>query len=189
MGLDHYANGNINVSIFNKCYGNETTNTQLCNIIEKSSLNLYQSFVVVSCKQLYLSNVDDFRSTRLNILARTNCLPINATLQRMNLTTNNECQLRSSNAIENIFHVMLDCPSFSAIRKRTSTNLQACFDNLKMDICFSELSSLSQIQVMIDDLGYLYSPDLGNSLYKIVKKYHVDVMNERSFQIDKISNV
>ncbi|VDI72465.1 Hypothetical predicted protein [Mytilus galloprovincialis] len=68
--------------------------------MEKSSLNLYQSFVVVSRKQPYLSNVDDFRSTRLKFLARTNCLPINATLQRMNLTTNNECQLCSSNAIE-----------------------------------------------------------------------------------------
>lgn len=188
-GLDHYANGNINVNIFNKFYGNETTNTQLCNILGKSSLNLYQSFVVVSRKQPYLSNVDDFRSTRLKFLARTNCLPINATLQRMNLTTNNECQLCSSNAIENIFHVMLDCPFFSAIRKRTSTNIQACFENLKMDICFSELPPLSQIQFMIGDLGYLYSPDLGNSLDKIVKKYLVDVMNERSFQIDKISNV
>ncbi|VDI50499.1 Hypothetical predicted protein [Mytilus galloprovincialis] len=147
-GLDHYANGNINVNIFNKFYGNETTNTQLCNILGKSSLNLYQSFVVVSRKQSYLSNVDDFRSTRLKFLARTNCLPINATLQRMNLTTNNECQLCSSNAIENIFHVMLDCPFFSAIRKRTSTNIQACFENLKMDIRFSELPPL--LQFMID---------------------------------------
>ena len=58
-----------------------------------------------------------------------------------------------------------------------------------MDICFSELPPLSQIQFIIGDLGFLFSPDLGNSLDKIVKNYLVDVMNERSFQIDKISNV
>ena len=61
-GLDHYANENINVNIFNNFFGNETTNTQLCNILGNSSLNLFQSFVVVSRKQPYLSNVDDFRS-------------------------------------------------------------------------------------------------------------------------------
>ena len=53
-------------------------------IIEtKTTLDTYKTFYVSRGAQKYLKNIKDFEISRPNLLARTNCLPINDVLHRI----------------------------------------------------------------------------------------------------------
>jgi hypothetical protein len=52
----------------------------------KTTLETYKTFFVRRGTQKYLKkNIEDFEISRLKLLARTNCLPINDVLHRMRL--------------------------------------------------------------------------------------------------------
>jgi len=78
----------------------------------KTTLETYKTFFVSRGTQKYLKNIEDFKISKLELLARTNCLPINDVLHRMRLRQNGLCQLCDRNDIETVNHFMLECPAF-----------------------------------------------------------------------------
>ena len=75
----------------------------------KSTLETYKTFFLSRRAQTYLKNIEDFKISRLKLLARNNCLSINDVLHRMRLRKNGICQLCDSNDIETTNHFMLEC--------------------------------------------------------------------------------
>jgi hypothetical protein len=68
-------------------------------IIEtKTTLETYKTFFVSRGSQKYLKkSIEDFEISRLKLLARNNCLPIDDVLHRLRLRQNGLCQLCDSN--------------------------------------------------------------------------------------------
>jgi hypothetical protein len=58
-------------------------------------------------KQLYLSEDFNFEASRLKLLARTNCLSLNATLFRMSLSDNNRCSVCPLHSVFQIHSALL----------------------------------------------------------------------------------
>ena len=67
-------------------------------------------------KQLYVSEDFNFEASRLKLLARTNCLSINATLFRMSLSDNDRCSVCPLHSVEDLQHFALECPLYEDIR-------------------------------------------------------------------------
>lgn len=74
--------------------------------------------MILKGKQPYLSNIGDFKQSRLKLLARLNCLPLNSTLSRMKLTETDKCQLCDLNTSETILHVLLECSAYQRTREK-----------------------------------------------------------------------
>jgi hypothetical protein len=68
-------------------------------IIEtKTTLETYKTFFVSRGSHKYLKkSIEDFEISRLKLLARNNCLPIDDVLHRLRLRQNGLCQLCDSN--------------------------------------------------------------------------------------------
>ena len=49
-------------------------------------------------------------------VARTNCLPVNSTLCRMQIRTNPQCTICTNNYEENVNHVLLECEAYTNLR-------------------------------------------------------------------------
>ena len=116
LGLDHYANGNINNEVFKSFYGNAIRQTEVGKVLSKSSLSIYKNCRVALGKQLYSSDDCNFEASRLKLLARTNCLSINATLFRMSLSDTDKCPVCPQQGVEDIQHFSLECPLYKDIR-------------------------------------------------------------------------
>jgi hypothetical protein len=73
---------------------NYFTQSIVCQILK------YKNCRVSMGKQLYLSEDFNFEASRLKLLARTNCLSINATLFRMSLSDNDRCSVCPLHSVE-----------------------------------------------------------------------------------------
>jgi hypothetical protein len=106
VGLDHFINGSFNRGTFYTFFGEFTRRKKLDNIDTKSSLHLYKTFNITGRTQKYLININDFRGSRLKLVAGTNCLPVNSTLCRMQIRTNPQCTIINFKLlfISNMFH-------------------------------------------------------------------------------------
>ena len=85
IGLDHYYYGNFNTNIFKHFFGKAVQEKELSRRLEMSSLSNYNTFNISPGKQAYLCSINDFWASRLKFLARTNCLPLNECLFKINL--------------------------------------------------------------------------------------------------------
>ena len=117
VGLDHFIEGSFNINTFNRFFG-MNNNIKEREIIEtKTTLGTPKTcFVSQGTQQISKKNIEDFEISRLKLLARTNCLPINDVLHRMRLRQNGLCQLCDSNDIETTNHFMFECPAFENLR-------------------------------------------------------------------------
>jgi len=70
-----------------------------------------------------LSNVVEFQSSRLKLLARTNTLALNTTLNRMKLRDSPVCEACPYNAPESLQHFLLECPAYKNIRDQSVQKL------------------------------------------------------------------
>jgi hypothetical protein len=61
---------------FSRKYGSITRDRFLLDVTNKSSLDLCQYFYIKQGKQLYLDNQNDFKASRLILLARTKTIPL-----------------------------------------------------------------------------------------------------------------
>ena len=73
-------------------------------------------------KQPYLSNVVEFQSSNLKILARTNTIALNTTLNRMKLCDSPVYEACPCNATELLQHFLLECPAYTNMRSMFSRN-------------------------------------------------------------------
>ena len=121
--------------------------------------------------QKYLKNIKDFEISRLNLLARTNCLPINDVLHRMRLRQNGLCQLCDSNVIETTNHFMFECSAFENLRVNFCSEITDTLSSNDLTIDFIGLPSINKIQLLIGDHGFYFNENIGNILDIKVKKY------------------
>ena len=96
----------------------------------------------------------EFQSSRLKLLARTNTLALNTTLNRMKLRDNPICEGCPYKATESLQHFLLECPAYKNIRDKS---FQEFVDNMNVFMpCldFKELSPLQKLQFLIGDTCY-----------------------------------
>jgi hypothetical protein len=139
VGLDHFINGSFNKGTFSKLFGEFTRRKELDNIDTKSSLHLYKTFNITGRTQKYLININDFRGSRLKLLARTNCLPVNSTLCRMQIRTNPQCTICTNNYEENVNHVLLECEAYTNLRNELNSDITTLFCGQNIDADFTGL--------------------------------------------------
>ena len=101
---------------FSRKYSSITRDKLLLDVANKSSLDFYQYFYIKQGKQVYLDNQNDFKASRLKLLARTKTIPLQKYLCRMNLSGEMTCPLCKTDTDEDLEHFLLHCPTFSSIR-------------------------------------------------------------------------
>ena len=119
--------------------------------------------------QPYLSNVVECQSSRLKLLARTNTLPMNTTLNRMKLRDSLVCDACPYNATESIQHFLLECPAYKNIRDQS---FQEMVDHMRIFmpwLDFTELSPLQKLQFLIEDTCYYFNQECGDFFFLIGK--------------------
>ena len=94
----------------NSMFEANTRNKMMLEVQTKSSLDLYQNCFVKIGRQSYLCD-NDFRSSRLKLLARTKTIPLNKYLHRMNMSQTDVCDLCNAEVGEDQEHVFLTVQS------------------------------------------------------------------------------
>ena len=92
----------LTINTFNRFFGINNKIKEREIIETKSTLETYKTCFVRRGTQKYLTNIEDFAISRLKLLVKTNCSPINDVLHRMRLRQDGLCQLCDSNVIETI---------------------------------------------------------------------------------------
>jgi hypothetical protein len=180
VGLDHFINGSFNKGTFYKFFGEFTRRKELDNIDTKSSLHLYKTFNITGRTQKYLININDFRGSRLKLLARTNCLPVNSTLCRMQIRTNPQCTICTNNYEENVNHVLLECEAYTNLRNELNSDITTLFCGQNVDADFTGLPPHGKMMFLIGDLGYHFSNFIGDEIDKLCKRFLCNIFMLRS---------
>jgi hypothetical protein len=66
-----------------------------------SSLSIYNTFNISPGKQAYLCSINDFWASRLKLLARTNYLPLNERLFKINLREGSNGNINQAQCLNN----------------------------------------------------------------------------------------
>ena len=82
--LDPYYYENLNTNIFKKNSIKQFKIRNYLGDLEMSSLSNYNTFNISPGKQAYLCSINDFWTSRLKFLARTNYMPLNERLSKIN---------------------------------------------------------------------------------------------------------
>ena len=94
LGLDHYYYENCNTNIFKHFISKAVQDKELSRRLEMGSLTNYNTFNFSLGKQAYLCSINDFWASRLKFLAaRTNYLPLNERLFKINLRESSKCNI------------------------------------------------------------------------------------------------
>ena len=180
IGLDHFITGNFSLSIFNKFFGANVRTRVFEMIRSKPSLQFYSYFNVTHGTQKYLLNLSDFKSSRLKLLARTNCLPINAVLARMHLRPNSVCEACHGIAVEDTDHILFECSAYASIRNELFSKIFLLFEKENISLDFVGLSPFDKKLLLIGDLGYMYTDDVGTAIDNLCKIFLHDVFIRRA---------
>jgi hypothetical protein len=122
-----------------------------------------------------ISQITD--GSRLKLLARTNCLPVNNTLCRMQIRTNPQCTICTNNYEENVNHVLLECEA--SLEPRKSFILIKYFWVLPVILNVLYKCKLDFVSIF-GDLGYHFSNFIGDEIDKLCKKFLCNTFMLRS---------
>jgi hypothetical protein len=181
LGLDHYVQSAIDIEVFKAFYGQSVRQSEFGKVLSKSSLSMYKNCRVSMGKQLYLSEDFNFEASRLKLLARTNCLSLNAALFRMSLSDNDRCSVCPLHSVEDLEHFAL---LYEDIRADIFSQIEYVFSSNHMGIKFEELSSYYKLLFMFGDYGYDISAELGKELDYLTKLYLVKAFNVRKIVLE-----
>ena len=137
-----------------------------------------------SDRLIYLSEDFNFEASRLKLLARTNCLSINATLFRMSLSDNDRCSVCPLHSVEDLQHFALECPLYEDIRADIVSQIEYVFSGNHMSVKFKEHSSYYKPLFMFGDYGYDTSAEMGKELDYLTKLYLVKAFNVRKIVLE-----
>ena len=185
MGLDHYFNSNINMNSFNRFFGVSSRNKEFEVLRSKSSLLTYNTFKLSYGMQQYLVNVDDFESSRLKLLARTNCLPLNSVLHRMHIHVRSSplCSYCNNGSHEDFNHILTGCPLYVIPRNNLLLSIQGLLSDIDIEFDFIGLPLSGKVQFLLGDAGYGLSPDVGDSVDTLCKTFLSNVFRIRTEMI------
>jgi hypothetical protein len=82
-----------------------------------SSLSNYNTFNISPGKQAYLCSIHDFWASRLKFLARTNYLPLNERLFKINLRESSKCNACDNDIVEDLHHFLFECKTLRGIKQ------------------------------------------------------------------------
>ena len=117
IGLGHYQYGNFNTNIFKHVFGKTVQDKKLSRRLEINSLLNYNTFNISPGKQAYLCCMNEFWASRLKFLARTNCLPLNERLSKINLRESSKCNICDDDIVEDLHHFLFKCKTVRGIRQ------------------------------------------------------------------------
>lgn len=129
------------------------------DVYSKSSLDFYQQCYVGMGRQNYLNDNNNFRASRLKLLARTKTIPLNKYLNRMNIIDNDRCLLCTGDISEDLEHFLLECTSLSNVRNEFVELFQSVSSYYSIN--FIELSASAKLQFLIGDVASLFDDRLG----------------------------
>jgi hypothetical protein len=98
---------NFNKSIFKHFFGKAVQDKKLSRSLEINSLLNYNTFNISPGKQAYLCCMNELWASRLKFLARTNCLPLNERLSKINLRESSKCNICDDDIVEDLHHFLL----------------------------------------------------------------------------------
>ena len=125
----------------------------------------------------------EFQSSRLKLLARTNTLALNTTLNRMKLRDSPICEACPYKATESLQHFLLECPAYKNIRDQSFQEFVDHMNVFMPCLDFKELSPLQKLQFLIGDTCCYFNFECGDFFDRIGKTMlkRVYVLRSRAF--------
>jgi hypothetical protein len=105
-----------------------------------------------------LNDNNNFRASRLKLLARTKTIPLNKYLNQMNLIDDDRCILCTADVSEDLEHLLLECTSLSNVRNEFFELFQSVCSYYSINVI--ELSPSAKLQFLIRDVAYLFDDRL-----------------------------
>ena len=99
----------------------------------------------------------ELQSSRLKLLARTNTLALNTTLNRMKIRDSPVCEACPYNATESLQHFLLECPAHKYICDQSCQEIVDHMNVFMPCLDFTELSPLQKLQFLIGDKNVVIS--------------------------------
>ena len=104
-------------TFLNIFFGKAVQDKELSRRLEMSSLSIYNTFNISPGKQAYLCRINDFWASRVKFLARTNYLPLNEHLSKINLHESSKCNICDDDIVEDLHHFLFECKTLRGIRQ------------------------------------------------------------------------
>jgi hypothetical protein len=114
-----------------------------------SSLSIYNTFNISPGKQAYLCSINDFWASRLKFLVRTNYLPLNERLFRINLRESSKCNICDDDIVEDLYHFLFECKTLRDIRQELFEKIETVIKSFYPDLAFSELPPFQKLQFLM----------------------------------------
>ena len=155
-------------------------------IDNKKSLSMYRLFKRSSFRENYMFGVNDFESTRLKFLARSECMGIQENLHKWKIAPSGTCVL-CKNGIENISHFLLICPAFNEIRFKIWHDLEKKLidsGNLHIWEHFSGSSVTTKLSFLLGDAAYGQGIEIADVFDGACKRYLLQSWSLRKSLVD-----
>ena len=107
-------------TFLNIFFGKAVQDKELSRRLEMSSLSIYNTFNISQGKQAYLCSINDFWASRVKFLARTNYLPLNERLSKINLHENSKYNICDDDIVEDLHHFLFECKTYVVSDKNYS---------------------------------------------------------------------
>ena len=133
-----------------------------------SSLSIYNTFNISPGKQAYLCSINDFWASRLKFLVRTNYLPLNERLFKINLRESSKCNICDDDIVEDLHHFLFECKTLRGTRQELFEEIETVVKSFYF--AFSELPPFQKLQFLIWDFCLSFNTELGFSLDQFRKK-------------------
>jgi hypothetical protein len=135
-----------------------------------SSLSNYDTFNISPGKPAYLCSINDFWASRMKFLDRTNYLPLNERLFKINLRESSKCNICDDDIVEDLHHFLFECKTVRGIRQELFEEIETIIKSCYPDLAFSELTPFQKLQFLIRDFCLSFNTELGFSLDQFSKK-------------------
>jgi hypothetical protein len=126
-------------TFLNIFFGKAVQDKELSRRLEMSSLSIYNTFNISPGKQAYLCRINDFWASRVKFLARTNYLPLNEHLSKINLHESSKCNICDDDIVEDLHHFLFECKTLRGIRQELFEEIETVIQSFYPNLAFSEL--------------------------------------------------
>jgi len=145
-------------------------------------LSNYNTFNISPGKQTYLCSINDFCASRLKFLARTNYLPLNEHLFKINLCESSKCSICDDGMVEDLHHFLFECKTLCCIRRELFEEIETVIKSVFFRIL--RFQPFQKLQFLIGDFCFRFNTDLGFLLDQLSQKLLGKMIKERAILIE-----
>ena len=142
-------------------FGKAVQDKELSRRLEMSNLSNNNTFNISQGKQAYLCSINDFWASRHKFLARSNYLPLNERLFKINLAESFKCNICDNDIVEDLHHFLFESKALRCIRQEIFEEIETVIQSFYSDIAFSELPPFEKMQFVIGDFCLSFNTELG----------------------------